>query len=91
LKKVQKEVLNKPCKLKPSRRMVMTSIQRREGKESSRREIEVSLMKKVKTQSLVQFLAITRTKRKILIRERFSATTVRNLGTMLMSVGTRKM
>jgi len=45
LNEVQKEVLNKPCKLKPSRRMDMTRIQSREGKESSRREIEVSLMK----------------------------------------------
>ena len=69
----------------------MTRIQSREGKENGRKEIGVSLMKRVKIQSLVQFLVIIRTKGKMLIRERFSVTTVKNLDIMLMKVGTRKM
>jgi len=48
-----KEVLKNPCKLKSPRKMDMISIQRRKGKESSRREIGVSLMRKVKLQKLV--------------------------------------
>jgi len=39
----------------------------------------------------MQVLVTIRTRRKILIRERFSVTIVRSLGTMLMIVDTRKM
>jgi len=83
-----KNQFNKPCKFKLSRKMIMIGRTSRKGIITIREETGLKARTKdLKKVNLQRNDILIKTRRKVLIRRRFNASSVRSLDTLLQNVG----